>query len=90
MRQLAAWAKKTLTGLVEHTARFLESKAETRVFQVKEFAPALTEWSEAQILFERIQSEPRLVICGAGHVGASLAKACQPDGLPRDVDRRPR
>ena len=41
---------------------------------MKEFAPELTEWSEAQILFERIQPEPRLVICGAGHVGASLAK----------------
>lgn len=61
-------------AVVEHAVRFLESKAETRVFQVKEFAPALTEWSEAQILFERIQPEPWLVICGAGHVGASLAK----------------
>ena len=61
-------------AVVDHAATFLESKAETRVFQVKEFAPALTEWSEARILFERIQLEPRLVICGAGHVGASLAK----------------
>jgi len=61
-------------AVVEHAPRFLESKAETRVFQVKEFALALTEWSEAQILFERIQREPRLVVCGAGHVGASLAK----------------
>lgn len=60
-------------AVVEHAPRFLESKVETRVFQVKEFAPTLTEWSEAQILFERIQREPRLVICGAGHVGASLA-----------------
>lgn len=61
-------------AVVEYAATFLESKAETRAFRVKEFAPALTEWSEAQILFERIQLEPRLVICGAGHVGASLAK----------------
>lgn len=61
-------------AVTQHAVRFLESKAETRVFQVKEFAPALTEWIEAQILFERIQEEPRLVICGAGHVGASLAK----------------
>jgi xanthine dehydrogenase accessory factor len=61
-------------AVVEYAAAFLESKAETRVFGVQEFAPALTEWSEAQILFERIQPEPRLVICGAGHVGASLAK----------------
>lgn len=61
-------------AVTEHAARFLESKAETRVFHVREFAPTLTEWSEAQILFERVQQEPRLVICGAGHVGASLAR----------------
>ncbi|HEY8187586.1 MAG TPA: XdhC family protein [Pyrinomonadaceae bacterium] len=61
-------------AVVAYAAAFLESKTETRVIQVKEFAPALVEWGEAQILFERIQPEPRLVICGAGHVGAALAK----------------
>ncbi|MDQ2936196.1 MAG: XdhC family protein [Acidobacteriota bacterium] len=61
-------------AVTEHAAAFLDSGEETRVFQVKEFAPALTECRDAQILFERIQREPRLVICGAGHVGASLAK----------------
>jgi xanthine dehydrogenase accessory factor len=61
-------------AVVQHAPGFLESKVETRVFQVKEFAPELTEWSAAQILFERIQAEPRVVICGAGHVGASLGK----------------
>lgn len=60
--------------VVNQAARFMESRADTRVFQVKEFASELTEWSDAKILFERIQAEPRLVICGAGHVGASLAK----------------
>jgi xanthine dehydrogenase accessory factor len=54
--------------------KLLDSRTDTRVFQVKEFAPALTEWSDAKILFESIQAEPRLVICGAGHVGASLGK----------------
>jgi xanthine dehydrogenase accessory factor len=58
----------------EQAVRFLESRVETRAFQVIEFAPDLTNWSAAQILFERIQAEPRLVICGAGHVGESLAK----------------
>jgi xanthine dehydrogenase accessory factor len=58
----------------DRAVKFLESKVETLVLQVKEFAPELSEWSEAQILFQRIQSEPRLVICGAGHVGASLAR----------------
>jgi len=54
--------------------KLLDSRTDTRVFQVKELAPELTEWSDAKILFERIQAEPRLVICGAGHVGASLGK----------------
>jgi xanthine dehydrogenase accessory factor len=58
----------------EQAARFLDSRTDMRVVQVKEFAPVLTEWSDSKILFERIQAEPRLVICGAGHVGASLAK----------------
>jgi xanthine dehydrogenase accessory factor len=61
-------------AVAEHSTSFLESKTETVVTQVKEFAPSLAEWSEIQILFERIQQEPRLVICGAGHVGASLAR----------------
>jgi xanthine dehydrogenase accessory factor len=60
--------------VIAHAHSLLRSQIETRVFQVKEFAPTLAEWSEARILFERIQREPRLVICGAGHVGASLAK----------------
>ena len=61
-------------AVIEHAGRFLESRAETTIFCVGEFAPSLTEWSEALILFERVQQEPRLVICGAGHVGASLAR----------------
>lgn len=54
--------------------QFLDSRADIRVLQIREFAPELVEWSDAKILFERIQAEPRLVICGAGHVGASLAR----------------
>ncbi len=60
-------------AVAAQAARFLASREETRLFQVKEFAPELNEWGEAKLLFERIQPEPRLVICGAGHVGASLA-----------------
>jgi len=59
---------------VVEQAKLLNSRIDTLVVEVKEFAPALTQWSDAKILFERIQAEPRLVICGAGHVGASLAK----------------
>jgi len=61
-------------AVVAYANSLLESNLETRVFQVKEFAPTLPDWSEARILLERIQREPRLVICGAGHVGASLAR----------------
>ncbi len=61
-------------AVAQHAAGFFETREETRVFQVKEFAPQLVEHGDTQILFECIQQEPRLVICGAGHVGASLAK----------------
>lgn len=62
------------SAVIEQAGSFLDSRTEMRLFQVKEFAPVLTDWSDAKILFERIQAEPRLVICGAGHVGASLAR----------------
>jgi xanthine dehydrogenase accessory factor len=65
---------EALDRAVIEQAKLLDSRTDTRVVQVKEFAPALTEWSDAKILLERIQAEPRLVICGAGHVGASLGK----------------
>jgi xanthine dehydrogenase accessory factor len=61
-------------AVVAFANTLFESSLETRVFQVEEFAPTLPDWSEARILFERIQREPRLVICGAGHVGAALAR----------------
>jgi xanthine dehydrogenase accessory factor len=77
-------------AVVAHTNTFLESKAETRLLQVKEFAPELGEWSEAQVLFERIQPEPRLVICGAGHVGAALARIASLMGYRTTlIDDRP-
>ena len=60
--------------VVGYASSFLTSREETRVLQVKEFATHLGELGDTQILFERIQLEPRLVICGAGHVGALLAK----------------
>jgi xanthine dehydrogenase accessory factor len=53
---------------------FLDSNDQTRTFKFAEFAPELSRWANAQVLFERIELEPRLVICGAGHVGASLAR----------------
>jgi xanthine dehydrogenase accessory factor len=61
-------------AVIQQAAVFRGSRTDMLLSQVKEFAPALTDWSDAKILFERIQAEPRLVICGAGHVGASLAR----------------
>lgn len=49
---------------------FVGSRDDITSVGVKEFAP---QFGNAQLLFERIQRDPRLVICGAGHVGAALA-----------------
>ena len=53
---------------------FLSSRAEAATFRVDEFARDLKQWSGSRVMFERIEPEPHLVICGAGHVGASLAQ----------------
>ncbi len=59
---------------VAHAGRFLAAREETRMFQVSEFAPEFPFARETALLFELLQPAPRLVICGAGHVGASLAR----------------
>ena len=59
--------------VVTRVSAFSGSHADMLVVDVKELAPQLSEFAGAQLLFERIQREPRLVICGAGHVGAALA-----------------
>lgn len=50
--------------VIDQALAFLGSREETRMFTV----------SETSLLFERLQPAPRLVVCGAGHVGASLAR----------------
>ncbi len=52
---------------------FLDSRVEARTFKLEELIGELQGQPSARILFERIEPEPRLVICGAGHVGAALA-----------------
>jgi len=54
------------SAAVAQAAGFLSSREETRLFNLSLF--------ETSLLFERLQPAPRLVVCGAGHVGASLAK----------------
>jgi len=61
-------------AVANQAQRFLSSRREAETFKVEAFAPELTQLSGASVLFERIEAEPRLVIAGAGHVGASLAR----------------
>ena len=61
-------------ALAEYAHTFLASRAEATTMRVEEFAPALDSWRGARVLFERVALEPHVVVCGAGHVGASLAR----------------
>ena len=64
-----------LDGALEaHARAFLDSRAEARTLRAEEFAPGLEAWRGARLLFERVEPEPHLVVCGAGHVGAALAR----------------
>jgi xanthine dehydrogenase accessory factor len=67
-------------ALIAHAARFLAARQEAHTYTVEEFAPALAEWRGARVLFERVEPEPRVVVCGAGHVGASLARLARAVG----------
>jgi len=60
--------------VVSQAARIRASRDETRMFSLSEFASEFPSARETLLLFERLQPPPRLVVCGAGHVGASLAK----------------
>lgn len=60
--------------VARHANHFLSSREEAKSVKVEEIAPGLSQFHGAQLLFERIEAEPRLVIAGAGHVGASLAR----------------
>jgi xanthine dehydrogenase accessory factor len=54
---------------------FLDSRAEAQTFKLEELiGERKAQAEDARIMFERIEPEPRLVICGAGHVGAALAR----------------
>lgn len=60
--------------VVAQTPHFLASRDQTRMFRVSELDANFPDASDTLLLFERLQPAPRLVICGAGHVGASLAR----------------
>ncbi|HEU4930903.1 MAG TPA: XdhC/CoxI family protein [Pyrinomonadaceae bacterium] len=72
---LGSLGDPALDSLVtNHASRFLASRDETRMISAGEFNPDFPAARETNLLFERLQPAPRLVICGAGHVGASLAR----------------
>lgn len=62
------------SAVAQRATKFLADRDEAHLFHVRDYAPELAEWAEASVLFERLQPEARLVICGAGHVGAALAR----------------
>jgi xanthine dehydrogenase accessory factor len=55
-------------------ATFLKTRDDAGTQTVGSFAPELVEFREVLLLFERIEAEPHLIIAGAGHVGAALAR----------------
>ena len=59
---------------IQEAKKFARARDEATAMKVSEFAPELQAVGESLLLFERIETEPRLVIAGAGHVGAALAR----------------
>ncbi|HEX8456687.1 MAG TPA: XdhC family protein [Pyrinomonadaceae bacterium] len=68
--------------VAQRAVSFLNTRVEAQTFKVEEFAPELSIWRGARVLFERVEGEPRVVVCGAGHVGASLARLAVAVGYP--------
>ncbi|HET9480049.1 MAG TPA: hypothetical protein VFO72_11920, partial [Pyrinomonadaceae bacterium] len=52
--------------VVPQAAKFLQSRDDTRLVCVKDFATDFPAATEIYLLFERLQPSPRLVVCGAG------------------------
>ena len=57
---------------IEQAANFLKKRDDIRAVRGEDLSQE-SEFAEILFLFERIQAEAQLVICGAGHVGAALA-----------------
>jgi xanthine dehydrogenase accessory factor len=61
-------------AIAQRGRAFLSSRAEAGTFRVEESAPHPEDRPGVRVLFERIEPEPHVVVCGAGHVGAALAR----------------
>ena len=62
------------TAATGNALTFLQSRDDTRTISFSELDPNFASDKQILLLYERLQPSPRLVVCGAGHVGASLAK----------------
>jgi xanthine dehydrogenase accessory factor len=61
-------------SVIRESGTFLNSRDTTRVLDTLAMTAKEEPLSNVRILFEKVAPEPRLVIAGAGHVGASLAR----------------
>lgn len=61
-------------AVASYAQTFLDSRAEARTLKTEELPDAPDDFAGARVMFERVEPEPHLVVCGAGHVGASLAR----------------
>jgi len=61
-------------AIARHAAAFLRGRDEARLLNVEEFASEILALRGISVLLEKIEPEPGLIICGAGHVGAALAR----------------
>ena len=59
---------------IDLAVTFLTGREDAKMLVVSDFAPRLSEFADTSLLLERIETEPHLIIAGAGHVGASLAR----------------
>lgn len=59
---------------IEQAIAFLNGREDAKMANVSDFVSEFVEFFPVSLLFERIESEPHLVVAGAGHVGASLAR----------------
>jgi xanthine dehydrogenase accessory factor len=82
--------------IAERARKFLASRAEAATLDAadalgtEDFSPELEAWRGARVLFERVEPEPHVVVCGAGHVGAALARLARLVGYRVTViDDRP-
>ena len=74
-RSFGTFLNDELDSVVTSSAqKFLEARESTRTISLREIAPLLSPSGEVLLLFERLEPARHLVICGAGHVGAALAK----------------